>query len=166
MGPRTKRVIQRIISKRKTEFIYNKEHHQVIKDINKKYVQELKRKHITYKKQEEEQELGIKVENLIKKRLSDIDMLEQKILDKNKKTVNKNKLQTILNDLKTPKLLLHDDNCNRFNAKRIAWPSPTYVIRHIRSCLLNHDWNNLTSLLLFLLNHKTYYLSYAKEASL
>lgn len=163
MGPR-KRVIKKPETPQ-TPFIYHKEHHEIVKELNKKHIENLKTENAIYDEEKELEGLRFAEERLIKQRLSDLDLFEQKIIKKSKKVVNRNKLVKVLKSLKQPKQLLHDDNCKKYQMKHVAWSSPTYIIRHIRSSLLNHDWPNLTNLLLLLLNHKRRYFSYINEVS-
>lgn len=145
------------------EFKCNKDHYQIIENINKTHIEQLKKELAECSKIEKEESLSQIEDKLIKKRLSDIDFNEQRKLKKATKYVNKEKLKLVLNDLKTPIKLLHEENCSQFDYKEIHWTSPTYIIRHIRNCILNHDWNNLTHLLLLLIKHGEPYICLVKE---
>lgn len=47
----------------------------------------------------------------------------------------------------------------------IFWNSPTVILRAIKNAILRRDWDNITHLLLLLLQHKDQYVLFVKQVS-
>lgn len=148
-----------------SKFEFNQDKYKVIQKIHERKLNKFSKENAESNKRNRDASLEEMEDKLIKKRLSDLHFEEEKHAKLKKQLINKRKLINVLKDLKRPKELLHDENCNKFDSN-IMWNSPSYIIRHIRNCILNHDWNQLTHLLLLLMNHQAKYFSYIKEVQI
>lgn len=142
------------------------ENYNILTEAKNKQVKKLKEEMKNVRKRLREDSLSDIEAEMIKKQLIEHVLEEEKYTEQDDRVlVNKMKVVSAIKFLKT-KRKVNKKVCNKSDCTELLWDSPTVVIRHIRSCILNHDWNQLTRLLLLMLYCNRRYLPYIKMVSI